>query len=176
LYNSDLAIKDWYNTSDPFTVNYNGVPYGFTPVALPGRPAGYPLLLSVDLSEARVPEILQYIRDGQYLDHQRTQQLTVQVGDVDQGAAGTKHITMWPCGHSPLYYAGGAGAVAFKLGRVSYLSCSCPPAGGQISKHSSQQDLGDAVASDACAVMLSCCTGCHLQPQPPGLWAVDCCA
>lgn len=44
-----------------------------------GRPAGFPLVLGVDVPEARLPQLLRTLADGRYLDRRRSRELLAQV-------------------------------------------------------------------------------------------------
>ncbi len=46
----------------------------------PGYPAGYPVVITIDLSAERLPEMLSWITESRYLDSANAMQLNAQVG------------------------------------------------------------------------------------------------
>ena len=55
-----------------------GDPFGFQQVDLAGFPKGYPLMLDNHIPRSRLSQMLQYISDGEYIDHQITSKVTMQ--------------------------------------------------------------------------------------------------
>ena len=70
----------YYNTSPGSgDISVNGNPWGFHTYPLPGSPDGFPLVLTVGLTEDRVPAVQQALSDGAYLNKHLSQTLTARV-------------------------------------------------------------------------------------------------
>ncbi|KAG2444343.1 hypothetical protein HXX76_001099 [Chlamydomonas incerta] len=76
LYRPDLDPADYYNsTPGSPEVNAFGVPYGFFHEPMRRQPDGYPVILDIGLSEQRVLQALQYLKDGSYLSPSATKSM-----------------------------------------------------------------------------------------------------
>ncbi|GAX77704.1 hypothetical protein CEUSTIGMA_g5147.t1 [Chlamydomonas eustigma] len=82
LYNQNLSISDYYNTSagSRDLNNLTGSPYGFFHYPLTGYPNGYPVVFTPHLPAAQSRNILTYLYDGGLLNPVLCKSMTMQIG------------------------------------------------------------------------------------------------
>jgi hypothetical protein len=84
LFDASIAQnpQDWYNVSKA-AGEMNTIanqPYGFYFEPMPQYSDGYPIFFSTQLTNARVNDMLLYLRDGNYLNANNTDSMTAEVG------------------------------------------------------------------------------------------------
>ena len=95
LYQPNIAAypQDWYNTSTgALQMSPVGAPYGFFYEPLEGYSEGYPLLVEINVSEERVPQLWAFIQQGHYLYSAYTRQLVVRVAAFN---VGMRALALW---------------------------------------------------------------------------------
>ncbi|GLC65055.1 hypothetical protein PLESTF_000241800 [Pleodorina starrii] len=81
LYDARLAdkVNQYYNTTHGSgEVSATGAPYSYFPKRLQGYPTGFPVMLSNQLTERRLWQMITYLKDSNFLDRY-TRRLTAEV-------------------------------------------------------------------------------------------------
>jgi hypothetical protein len=87
LYIAELNASDYYNISSPLEVNpMTDLPFAFFHQPIPHYPDGYPVFVSEYLSQGRAGQTYEFLRDGNFLDHDFSSRLTMEMVTYNQGA------------------------------------------------------------------------------------------
>ncbi|KAF5832422.1 hypothetical protein DUNSADRAFT_11704 [Dunaliella salina] len=82
IYDQQVALNpsNWYNSSEAAgQLNLQGIPYGFFPGSLPGFGALYPVIIDINLREDKLQQLMQYLKEGAFLDPFATNNVSVKI-------------------------------------------------------------------------------------------------